>query len=73
MQRSFIKVIRMKRGSLNCKMIVASYNIFCDKYKYTYRICPMAIKLGLSKRGQHFANYFYIVPKNLQRLLNNLY
>ena len=71
MQCGFIKVIRMKRGSLNYKMIVAPY-IFSDKYKYTHRNCPMAIRLGLLESGQHFANYFILFPKKLQRLLNTL-
>ena len=72
MQCSFIKVIRMKRGSSNCKMIVVSKSKFCDKYKYNHRICPMAIRLELLESGQHFANYFILFPKKLQRLLNTL-
>ena len=72
MQYGFIKVIRIKRGSSNCKMIVASWNIFCDKYKYNHRSCPMAIRLGLLESGQHFADYFILFPKKFQRLLNTL-
>ena len=34
----------------------------------------MAKTLGLSKSGQHFTNYFILVPKKLQkRLLNTLH
>ena len=71
MQCGFIKVIRKKRGSSNCKMIVALQNIFCDKYKYNHRTCPMAIRLELLESGQHFADYFILFPKKLQRLFKH--
>ena len=32
----------------------------------------MAIRLGLLESGQHFADYFILFPKKLQRLLNTL-
>ena len=38
--------------------------IFFEKYKYIHRTCPMAMKLGLSKSGHHFANFFYTLPKS---------
>ena len=61
----------MKRGSSNCKMM-ASQNIFYDKYKYNHRTCPMAMTLGLLEIGLLFTNYFILFPKKLQRLLNTL-
>ena len=72
MQCGFIKVIRMRRGSSNCKMIVSSLNVFCYEYKYNHRTCPMAIRLVLLESGQHFADYFILFPNKLQRLLNTL-
>ena len=61
----------MKRGSSNCKMILASLNVFCDKYKYIHRTCPMAIELGLSKSGQHSPITLHCSPK-VTTIVNHL-
>ena len=67
MQCDFIKVIRMKRGSSNCKMTETSKNIFCDKYKYIHKTCPMEIKRAV-KMWAAFRQLFYTVPKKLNTL-----